>query len=257
MYINRITYLRHNSLGQSEASSTDTFGYVLHAWRMNGQLLGREYPVLQEDQGFSTIALSPELDSLNLRFNGSGVEKAMSRAEDEGFSVAWQVLGQDAESGPTCSCDAKRAYILFTTYVSLESPIRCLECFRPVAIYHFGAMRNGEFCELISWQSNYQACDRLQMNCRVLEREAILEMSAFDSSLTKDGLAHCETLSTSSGYPFYYYIYRWQGTDLNSERERRCPSCGGEWRLDSRLHSHFDFKCDRCRLLSNIAFDFV
>ena len=38
------------------------------------------------------------------------------------------------------------------------------------------------------------------------------------------------------------------------ELARLCPMCGGSWRLEEPWHI-FDFKCDRCQLLSNIAWD--
>jgi predicted nucleic acid-binding Zn ribbon protein len=39
------------------------------------------------------------------------------------------------------------------------------------------------------------------------------------------------------------------------EQRRRCPLCGGAWRLEKPLHRLFDFKCDMCRLVSNLAWD--
>lgn len=45
-----------------------------------------------------------------------------------------------------------------------------------------------------------------------------------------------------------------RGRGLVLERARRCPGRGGEWSLPKTLHI-FDFKCDRCQLLSNIACD--
>lgn len=153
------------------------------------------------------------------------------------------------------SCSGPGAYALFTNYLSLESAIRCMDCFRPVALYRMTPMGSGEFSELIAWQSDYQACDSLQMNCTVLERAATRELSNVDSSLTTRGRAHGARLAASSGRPFYYYLYRGHGRSHRSEVARRCPGCGGEWHLAQRLHSLFDFKCDRCHLLSNIAFD--
>lgn len=169
--------------------------------------------------------------------------------------MACEVLGEDAESLSACACASRSAYALFTNYLSLESPIRCMDCFRPVALYRMKPMDSGEFCELISWQSDYQSCDSLQMNCRVLESAATREISNIDSRLTKTGRAHCGALAASSGRPFYYYLYRGHGRSHRAERAPRCPGCGDEWHLPSRLHSLFDFKCDRCHLLSNVAFD--
>jgi predicted nucleic acid-binding Zn ribbon protein len=245
VYINRVSFKRTNSLAQGEELSTDAVHDVLGAWSRNGQVCGR-WRIVEEGNGYSTVVLSPERDSLGLGFNSIYVTAAIARFEVEGLQMAWEVLGEDAESSSACSCASPSGYALFTNYSSLESPIRCMGCFRPVALYRMKPMRNGEFHELISWQSDYQSCDSLQMNCRVLERAATREMSNIDSSLTKIGRAHCGTLAASSGRPFYYYLYRGRGRSHRAELARRCPGCGGEWHLASRLHSLFDFKCDLC-----------
>lgn len=62
------------------------------------------------------------------------------------------------------------------------------------------------------------------------------------------------SISVSTGRPVYYYLYRHAGASERAERVRRCPSCGGDWLLAAPLHAIFDFRCDRCRLLSNVAF---
>lgn len=222
---------------------------------MNGQICGREWPVVAEADGFSTVVLSPEAGAFEAGVNSRYATAAIVRAEEVGLQLAYEALGEDAESGLVCLCLNPGGYALFTSYVSLESPVRCMDCFHPVPLYRLKPMASEEFYELISWESNYQSCDRLQMDCTVLERAATREISSIDSNLTKLGRAHCATLAASSGRPFYYYLYRGHGRSHRTELKRRCPQCKGEWHLANSLHSLFDFKCDRCHLLSNIAFD--
>jgi predicted nucleic acid-binding Zn ribbon protein len=58
--------------------------------------------------------------------------------------------------------------------------------------------------------------------------------------------------------PFYYYLCKRNGVNLKRENERVCPKCGNKkWKLDEPLFNCFDFKCDRCRLLSNVAFSMI
>ncbi|MBT2117519.1 DUF2310 family Zn-ribbon-containing protein [Dyella sp. LX-66] len=222
---------------------------------MNGQAYGCEWPIHADGETFSTTVLSPEEQSLDERFNNKYVNAAIARCEVKGLLLATKVLGRHVESIAPCMCPSPSAYVLFTTYLTLVSPIRCMDCFGPVALYRMKAMDGDEYCELISWQSNYQSCDTLQMNCHVLERAATREMSNIESILSKSGLEYCQTLAASNDRPFYYYLYRYRGRSLRTELERRCPGCGNEWRQTPRLHDLFDFKCDRCHLLSNIALD--
>ncbi len=95
MYVNRISFTRSNSPVQVGELSTDTVQAVLAAWRTNGQICGREWPVIQEGSGYSTVALSPERDSLDPGFNSSYAAAAIARADAEGVQVARQILGED------------------------------------------------------------------------------------------------------------------------------------------------------------------
>jgi len=42
---------------------------------------------------------------------------------------------------------------------------------------------------------------------------------------------------------------------LSAEMRRKCPGCRGPWLLKKPLHGKFDFRCDKCHLLSNIAWN--
>lgn len=131
--------------------------------------------------------------------------------------------------------------------------MRCIGCNGIVPLYRLPCPATGGYSDLLGWQSNYQACDALQINCTVGERFAEREMSDLDSSLTKSGLAICRKTQEQTGHPVYYYLFRAHGRNRAREMQRRCPSCGGSWRLSEPLYGKFDFKCDECRLLSNIA----
>ena len=255
MYVNRVSVTSTNPHKFDKESATELLDAVLCALRMNGQVNGREWPVFASGETVSAIVLSPEEQSLDARYNSKYVTAAIASCEADGLLMTLEVLGEDTESLPMCHCPRPSAYVLFTNYTTLESPIRCMDCFGPIAMYHMETMESGEFNELITWQSDYQSCDRLQMNCSVLEKEAMQELLNIDSSLNTIGLDYCKTLAASSNHPFYYYLYSGESESIQTELERRCPGCGGDWRLRPRLHDLFDFKCDRCHLLSNIAFD--
>ena len=255
MFVHKVKFSGLDSPPLAHEQAADKAHAVLGAWRLNGQVCGREWPFVRESHGHMAVVLSPERDSLEATFNSSYVTTAVARYERDGRRVTWQLLGEDPGSASACSCESPSAYALFTNYVSLESPIRCMDCFHPVALYRFKPLPSGEFHEIVFWQSDYQSCDSLQMNCTVLERAATREISNIDSSLTKTGRKHCTTLRASTGRPFFYYLFRGNGRNQRAEVERRCPGCGGEWHLPSRLHSLFDFKCNCCHLLSNVAFN--
>jgi predicted nucleic acid-binding Zn ribbon protein len=121
-------------------------------------------------------------------------------------------------------------------------------------LYSIPATYHDEYCDIISWQSDYQACDNLQMNCKTGERFGIRELSGHNSSLTGQGIKICKLIMNNTDIPTYYYLYRHHGRSRKSELQRKCPQCNQSWFFEDPVHNLFDFKCDQCHLFSNIAF---
>lgn len=79
-------------------------------------------------------------------------------------------------------------------------------------------------------------------------------MASPDSQLSTIGRALAAKIETLTGVPTYYYLFRYNGRSLAAEKATKCIVCGGDWVLEKRW-GDFDFRCDGCRLVSNIAFD--
>lgn len=109
---------------------------------------------------------------------------------------------------------------------------------------------------LVKWQESYGACDQIQMNELVeIEQAAVSQMSEPNSMLMTEANDIGELITQKTAVPVYRYLYRVGGDSLESEQNRSCPSCGGDWQLPSPLHNLFDFKCDTCLLVSNLSWD--
>ena len=94
------------------------------------------------------------------------------------------------------------------------------------------------------------------MNGRSAEFAAVAEIGDHNSSLARRGRKLAKMLEENSGIATYYYLYRVGGENKKSEQQRRCPNCNGEWALPEAVHQVFDFKCDDCRLVSNLSWDY-
>jgi predicted nucleic acid-binding Zn ribbon protein len=156
-----------------------------------------------------------------------------------------------------CACAGCTHFILFTTYAGFEPSIICGDCFHPIPLYRIPyevslPQKSGLHDRINTWQGNYKACDQLNMNCTVGEAFALRQMGRLDSPLSAQGIGICRDIERLTGVPTYYYLHRYRGRSAKFERARRCPGCGGEWLLVHPPHI-FGFKCDPCRLLSNIA----
>jgi predicted nucleic acid-binding Zn ribbon protein len=253
MYVHQIEF--HFNTEEIPDTLSDIANDYLAALRMNGQICGREWSFHLENNRVITTVLTPGHNALSEQFNNHYIQNYLVDAKNKGISIISHLLSEEIDSLECCTCSDSSAYILFTDYKTLESPIRCLDCFNPVPLYKFPIMPSGEYYEIICWQSDYQSCDSLQMNCTVLEKSATLQMANIQSNLSKQGIEVCGTLSMLSKKPFYYYLYHAHGRSLASEKKRCCPICKEPWYVEHALYSIFHFKCDRCFLLSNLAWN--
>lgn len=254
MYTQRIEF-DYQSPQMSDSQNELAIDY-LNALRMNGQTCGNEWSTFYEKNRLIAIVSTPERASLAQKNHGKYVKKIVSEGKKSGMTIRYSQLSDSVDGASACQCVDPHGYILYADYVCLASPVRCLDCFGQIPLYRLPCMPSGDYHELISWQSDFQSCDRLQMNCTVLERASILQLSKPDSHLSKKGRENCQILAGLTNKPFYYYLFRGHnGKSAATEKERTCPVCKALWYLESPLHSIFRFKCDPCRLLSNFAWN--
>ncbi len=245
-----------------QASARDNASEVVNAIMTFTAALGRNDNLLQNsligDQSltWTVHGIAPGPDALKESYWNQYIRDAsagLSAVSVKGPDVRY--LGVIPETGSVCGCEKTEALLLFTTFLQLEPPLRCMECNGIFPTYYLPPSASGEPMGLRSWASNYQACDRLQMNCSVGERFGTRQLSDLNSELTRSGLAVCAIIRGITGLPVYYYLLRQSGRSSAAEMRRRCPSCGGRWKLEVPLHGRFDFRCEKCHLVSNIAWN--
>lgn len=226
---------------------------LLAAWYQHGQsLASRDALVRLEGQVLAFLSL-PEVTSLALEVSGRSVCEALDGYRNlTGTVPEIEILGEEPEGPPACRCVSPGGFMLYTHWLSIDSPLRCLDCFRPVPLYRVPPTHGDDYLDLLGWAGNYQACDALQMRVTVGERFGEGQMARFDSPLSREGRGLCAALAATTGRPTYYHLHRMRGRKRILETQRTCPGCGGEWALTEALHGLFEFKCDVCRLLSNL-----
>lgn len=251
MYVATIAFTFFHCREEAALNAVDL---LLGTWRMNGQVLGREFPMARTEDGVTCTLLLPDSNALEARYDSvymSPRSAALAQAEVTGPTIVSRT--PEPNSAEPCRCKPHTGLILYTDYLSLESPLRCADCFGPIPLYQMPPPHGDDYYDAICWQSDYQAFDHLQMSAVAGERLALHQMGKHDSALSRQGRAICEAWEAKTGLTVFYYLYRHYGKSLVRETARRCPSCDSEWRLPRRLHGRFDFRCDKCRLLSNVA----
>lgn len=227
---------------------------LLASWYKNGQIVSREWTLSQDKAGFVAYVLLPESEALSEVNSNKYVSQDMLTFQKEcGVSPEIALLGPHPEQDRHCVCKDSNAYILFTNYLSIAPPLRCAECFYPVPLYRMPYTSDEEYLNVLQWQGDYQACDTLQMHCTVGERFAENQLFNYESALTESGRAICKSLEMKTGKKFFYYLHKSRGKSTASEQKRLCPSCNQPWLLLVPWHDLFNFRCEKCSLLSNIA----
>lgn len=222
-----------------------------------GQILGREFPtVLQQDIFISRIVI-PASDALVGRHHSARGLQALEKLESAGLSYPkLQILGEDLMSNHTDPCSETSGYILYCRFGLMNSVLYCQEHFAPVPLYRLPQTDQQDHEALIRWQLQYQALDEIQMQeQRVLPHTAERSLQQWQSRLNQQGRRLAQQLSRQLSKPVFYALYSGSSTDCSLEPTKRCPSCHSDWRLDAPWHQLFDFKCQDCQLVSNIAWE--
>jgi len=229
---------------------------LLSAWMQNGQIGGKDWFIVPA-RAFCRVILScPEAASLARRHANKWVRESLAALKARHLAPPTiRIMGREHDSPEADRCPRPSWYILVTDYLRQESPLRCGDHGLPVPLYRVPHTydQDPSYHDTLQWESQWKAFDHLQMMCGPYERGATRQISDVRSKLSKVGLDICRRIAKASGIPTYYYLYRGGDRRLASELARPCPSCGGRWRLGRPLHGFLDFKCDRCRLVSNVA----
>lgn len=230
---------------------------LMDALRYNGQVLGREFPIVMGEGEFFVRVVCPEKESLHPKYHSDFVNVCFERLSEASLlKPKMRLLGRDINSEQAAEPGKPNWQVLYTTYVHTCSPLRDGDSLLPIPLYRNSPTFNGDHKGVIKWQTEWQACDELQMagGCKA-EHAALSEICDVGSVLFRRGWNLRGRIEHITDVPTYYYQYRVGGSSLLQEQARRCPRCGGDWRLDEPIHDMFHFKCDGCRLVSNISWD--
>ncbi len=229
------------------------FNLLMSFYRDNGQTQGIIESQYIDKNTIIALPYTLETNSLAKENNNFYVNKRIEKIQALSNSlISIKTIGKTTEDYQgCCTCEKSDFYILITNYVSIESPLTCGNCNCTVALYKLPKYYDFGYLPVLNWETNYQACDRLQMNCQVGERWALNQMQKTDSALSKQGMQICKRIEQLTEVPTYYFLYNYTKYKDN-DNNRPCPCCNKKWNLKKRIY-FYDFKCDDCRIISTIS----
>lgn len=252
MYVCALTFDCFDDIDINTAQSC--ISALLDAYRYNGQIIGREFPITLTNSQFKVTLVCPEKASLAPQNNNQEVAMKLDSLLAFDLSLpSVELLGLECQSDFSDLCEQPEALVIYSTFVQSCSPVRCLEHFSPVPLYK---LPQDVRYDLVKWQESHAACDQIQMNeLTSVEAQVLEQLSSPTSQLMQQGRDIANRISAQLNLPVYLYLYRVGGSSLEQERSRTCPSCNSEWSLPKPMFELFDFKCDKCNLVSNLSWD--
>lgn len=244
-------------------------------WK-SGQAYCRDYPVFREQTSVVWVGQTIEKNSLADKYDSIWVKK--QKEELQRLSQAklqFRFRGINPNSG-NCVCHCKKTswYVLFTNYATEAPPLQCGDCGLYVPLYRIPKpsytpdeqrheiISKQEYYYIRSWETDYQDCDSLQMSCGFAEKWGQRQMADVNSGLSVQGRELTTDLSERLSAPVYYYLYNYKKATIQAESARTCPLCHRPWFIaendpNQPVDRLYRFKCDFCRIVSNISFELL
>nr|WP_315402725.1 DUF2310 family Zn-ribbon-containing protein [uncultured Sphingobacterium sp.] len=252
MFIQKISIIIKTKVNKDKLY--DEFNLLLSYYRGNGQTQGNIESQYIKRNKIVSLPYTLEKKSLSKKYNNKYVQDQIDKIEKlSGSRISIKNLGKtSSEYKKPCICCKSEFYILITNYISIHSPLTCGTCNKSVPLYKLPKFYDFGYMPILSWETNYQACDSLQMNCEVGERWSLNQMQETKSPLSKQGLDICKQIEEQTTIPTFYHLYNYR-KNSGDDKNRLCPNCKKKWTLKTQLHNLYDFKCDNCRIISTIS----
>lgn len=231
------------------------FYSLLISLRDNGQVQGDTDNLHFDNDKICCFPLTLAKDALHKKHNTPLIDKRIKSIEAlANAKLQIKLLGKShIHESEVCKCERSEYYILFTTFLDLSSPVRCGTCNHDVPLYKLPLFDEYGYSDILSWESNYKACDTLQINCTVGEMWAMKQMWDVNSQLSKQGTEVCKKITELSQIPTYYYLFNYRRIRHSQDSKRKCPCCNGDWLVQEKNYHLYDFKCDTCKLISSLS----
>ena len=109
---------------------------------------------------------------------------------------------------------------------------------------------------VVKWMREYRTLDEVWIDSGDLEMAAYEQLASPRSALSTKGRDLARVVESATGLPTYSYLMRYRGRH-RAEEDRRCPECKKPWRSEGGTGrflgvADFHFRCDGCRLLTNL-----
>ena len=228
--------------------------YYLQSLYGTKQIINKEWQYEPIENGLSVNLFCPEKDSYKEKNSTIYGNKWKKRIEEElECKFDFKYVGLDSEFGKTV-IPKKRDFLILKT--ARFSPLVEGESLNQIPLYKIPYTYHDRECynDINFWENNYKRIEGLWFNGAVGERWCQNQLQNHDSELSKQGIECCQKIEEITGIPTFYYLFNYRAWGQKKDNERKCPQCGGDWLIEgATFNDTFAFKCDKCRLISELS----
>lgn len=113
----------------------DEMQWFISALSKNGQILTSYQNTIKYSDHYAYRVVAPEMDSLDEKYYNKYCRKFLDSVTEKSLKAPEiQLIGENYDVEDSCSCKSPSHYILYTTYISEESPIICGDCIKSVPL---------------------------------------------------------------------------------------------------------------------------
>jgi predicted nucleic acid-binding Zn ribbon protein len=228
--------------------------YYFEVLYQSTQITNEEWQYEPIEGGLKVNLICPEADSFKTEKSVTHANRWRAKLETElGCKFEFKYIGLDPERGETLIPSNSRFLILkFGPF----SPLLDGDTYKPVPLYKIpSTYHDGEGYNNINfWENNYQRVKGLWFNGCVDEKWMQDQLQEHDSDLNKQGIECSKKIEEVTQLPTYYFLFNYRELNEKDDKLRKCPGCGGDWLIEGKTSDDFyGFKCDPCRLISELS----
>jgi predicted nucleic acid-binding Zn ribbon protein len=242
--------------GKKGAAEMESLAEIYIGWLILAGQLGAEYLLAWNKGSLNAYVQIMGPGAVELRYHSDLARLELDRIKQAfGREPVWNILDDGA---PKKEAQWKREPFLYLYTHALDwAPPVCRGgngCYVPTYLL---PISDDVKKSLHFWQRSYRQHDDIWLHSGELAASCYMQIAGPQSQLSLRGRELCQAIEKNTGIPTYYYLARFWGRKTG-EKSRKCPCCGGNWRQRANRDKrpqfhHFDFQCDRCRLVSHIA----
>lgn len=245
MYIANIIF----SAKEINEDTLEIIDYLMSELHHKGISITFRNSIYQKNEKLIIPITTPEQTSLSIIKEYRWAKKLL----ESGVNIQTEILGKDRETDEVCNCNKPSFYILLGTPII---PFYCGDCRNYVPLYRipFTNKRDNNYSDLNNWNKENLAWSEIEFYSAE-ETYAHEQLCDITSSHNINAMELCANIENTSLTKCYYYLEELRYVkNSNIAKQKKCPCCGGEWFQKEQFLDTYDFKCEKCQILSTLAY---